>query len=69
MTDGGHQIIDCHFDRIDDPEALEHRLKQVIGVFETGLFIGLCDLLIVGHADHVDTIARDDPAPLAGQAS
>jgi hypothetical protein len=25
-------------------------------VFETGLFIGLCDLLIVGHPDGVERI-------------
>lgn len=58
VTDGGHRIIDCHFEHIDDPEALEHRLKQVVGVFETGLFIGLCDLIIVGHADRVERVAR-----------
>jgi ribose 5-phosphate isomerase A len=58
VTDGGHQIIDCHFAEIDDPEALEHRLKLVAGVFETGFFIGLCDLMIVGHPDRVETIER-----------
>ena len=54
MTDGGHQIIDCHFDAIDDIEALELRLKRIVGVFETGLFLGLCDLMIVGHPDVID---------------
>ena len=59
VTDGGHQIIDCHFPQIDDPEALEHRLKEIVGVFETGLFVRLCDLMIVGYADHVETIERN----------
>ncbi len=58
ITDGGHRIIDCHFGPIDDPEALEHQLKQVVGVFETGLFVNLCDVIIVGHADRVETIER-----------
>jgi ribose 5-phosphate isomerase A len=59
VTDGGHQIIDCEFAPIDDPEALEHKLKQVVGVFETGLFVNLCDVIIVGHADRVETIERN----------
>jgi ribose 5-phosphate isomerase A len=58
VTDGGHSIIDCHFEQIDDPEALESRLKRVTGVFETGLFIGLCDLVIVGRPDAVELIER-----------
>jgi ribose 5-phosphate isomerase A len=61
VTDGGHRIIDCRFARIDDPEALDQRLKQVVGVFETGLFIGLCDLILVGHVDRVERIARSTP--------
>jgi ribose 5-phosphate isomerase A len=58
VTDGGHRIIDCHFPPIDDPEGLETSLSRITGVFETGLFIGLCDLIIVGHADRVDIIER-----------
>jgi ribose 5-phosphate isomerase A len=58
VTDGGHRIIDCQFDRVDDPEGLDRRLKQIVGVFETGLFLGLCDLLVVGHPDRVERIER-----------
>jgi ribose 5-phosphate isomerase A len=58
VTDGGHRIIDCHFKRIDDPEALEQCLKQIVGVFETGLFANLCDAMIVGHPDSVEAIER-----------
>jgi ribose 5-phosphate isomerase A len=58
VTDGGNRIIDCRFGAIDDPAALDARLKSVVGVFETGLFVGLCDLLILGHADRVETIER-----------
>jgi ribose 5-phosphate isomerase A len=62
VTDGGHRIIDCHFPSIDDPQALDCRLKQVVGVFETGLFVGLCDLMIVGHPDRVELVERSAPA-------
>jgi ribose 5-phosphate isomerase A len=55
QTDGGNRIIDCRFASIDDPAALEKTLHSMVGVFETGLFLGLCDLLIVGYDDHVET--------------
>jgi ribose 5-phosphate isomerase A len=58
VTDGGNRIIDCQFHQIDDPEGLESRLRRVAGVFETGLFIGLCDLMIVGHPDRAEMIER-----------
>jgi ribose 5-phosphate isomerase A len=51
-TDGGNRIIDARFERgIDDPATLDAHLKAVPGVFETGLFLGLCDALIVGRAE------------------
>jgi ribose 5-phosphate isomerase A len=59
-TDEGHLIIDCRFDAIDDPVALDVRLQRIPGVFETGIFIDLCDILVVGRidgADHIDVAA------------
>ena len=47
FTDGGNEIIDCRFALIDDPGALDRQLQSVVGVLETGLFIDLCDTLIV----------------------
>jgi ribose 5-phosphate isomerase A len=58
QTDGGNAIIDCRFAAIDDPLDLDHRLHRVVGVFETGLFIGLCDQIIVGHDDHAELVER-----------
>lgn len=52
-TDGGNAIIDCRFDEIQDPDELDIRLQSVVGVFETGLFVGLCDTLIIGTAEGV----------------
>jgi ribose 5-phosphate isomerase A len=55
-TDGGNAIVDCRFPALDDPDRLNARLLGVVGVFETGLFIGLCDVLVVGHADGAEVI-------------
>ena len=32
--------------------------NRVAGVFETGIFIGLCDVMIVGYPDRVEIIER-----------
>jgi ribose 5-phosphate isomerase A len=61
VTDGGNQIVDCRFGAIDDPEALDRELQCIAGVLETGLFIGLCDTLIVGTnaaAQQIETSVR-----------
>lgn len=61
ITDGGNMIIDCRFAEIADPAELDARLKSVVGVFETGLFLGLCDVLVVGTAEGVDQIETRAP--------
>jgi ribose 5-phosphate isomerase A len=57
-TDEGHRIIDCRFLGIEDPEELDQRLNGIVGVFETGLFVGLCDQLVIGHADGAEILDR-----------
>lgn len=64
-TDEGHLILDCRFLDIADPEELNIRLNSLVGVFETGLFIGLCDRLVVGQGGAVEVIDRPPPIPTA----
>jgi ribose 5-phosphate isomerase A len=40
-TDGGNYIVDCAITEIPDPAALDARLSAVVGVIESGLFIGM----------------------------
>ena len=47
-TDGGNLIADCAFTAIPDPAALHARLKFIVGVVETGLFIGMATRIIAG---------------------
>jgi ribose 5-phosphate isomerase A len=55
-TDGGNAILDCHFRDEIDPDERDRQLQALAGVLETGLFIGLCDTLIVGRDPDVDLI-------------
>jgi ribose 5-phosphate isomerase A len=50
VTDSGNRILDCNFDRISDPARLEERIRHVIGVVESGLFIGRADPVFVADA-------------------
>ena len=50
-TDSGNLIYDAPCETIADPAALAGALKQVMGVVEHGLFLGLADRALVG-TDH-----------------
>ncbi|MDZ7289309.1 MAG: ribose-5-phosphate isomerase RpiA [candidate division KSB1 bacterium] len=51
LTDNGNYIVDCAFGKIPNPPQLAQQLKSLIGVVETGLFVGRADLVLVGHSD------------------
>lgn len=55
-SDNGNYIVDCHFSRIDHPASLHNQLKQLLGVVETGLFIDMANVLIVGGNDGVEIV-------------
>jgi ribose 5-phosphate isomerase A len=57
-TDGGNYIADCAPREIPDPAALEARLSAVVGVVETGLFLGLASTIMVGRPAGVEIIER-----------
>lgn len=50
-TDGGNHILDLTLGQIGDPRDLSRALCEVPGVFEHGLFCGLCDRVAVGSED------------------
>ena len=50
-TDGGNRILDCRFGTIVDPAGLDRAMGQIVGVVETGLFIGMAGLALVAD-DH-----------------
>jgi ribose 5-phosphate isomerase A len=48
VTDNGNYIVDVNFGAIKNAEELNQRLKLIPGVIETGLFIGLADIVYLG---------------------
>jgi ribose 5-phosphate isomerase A len=58
VTDGGNYIADCVFAPVPDAAGLEARLSAMVGVVETGLFIGLASKILVGGTTGVEEIER-----------
>lgn len=61
VTDGGHWILDAPFGQIADPGALAHRLCDVPGVMEHGLFVGIAGTVILAGAGGVRVLERPGP--------
>lgn len=59
ITDSGHVILDCAFGSLPDPEALDDVLRQIPGVVESGLFIGICDTAIIAGPDGIEVIEAE----------
>ncbi len=52
LTDNGNEILDCRFpEGIADAPEMERVLSLVPGAVESGLFIGLAHVCVVGDAD------------------
>ncbi len=50
-SDEGNFILDLHLRRIANPSKLSLVLNQIPGVVENGLFLDICDVLVIGNAD------------------
>ncbi|MCE0504352.1 MULTISPECIES: ribose-5-phosphate isomerase RpiA [unclassified Roseivivax] len=51
ITDEGNYIVDLHLGRIGNARQMALVLNQMPGVVENGLFIDICDKVIVGYGD------------------
>lgn len=67
VTDEGNHILDLHLGRIGNARQMALTLNQLPGVVENGLFIDVCDVVVIGHSDgKVDL--RDITSTMANQA-
>jgi ribose 5-phosphate isomerase A len=58
VTDNGNYILDVDFGPITNAEELNQRLKLIPGVIETGLFVGMADIVYLGKADGVTRLEK-----------
>ena len=56
-TDNGNLLYDCHFPHgIDNPRRIERALHAYAGVIESGLFLRLAKVALIGEPDGVQTL-------------
>jgi ribose 5-phosphate isomerase A len=60
ITDSGNRILDCDFGAIPDPAHLEDRIRRVVGVVESGLFIDLAYAVFVADEAGVHRLDRPE---------
>jgi ribose 5-phosphate isomerase A len=58
VTDNGNYIVDIDFVPINNAKELNQRLKLIPGVFETGLFIEMADVVYLGKPDGIKKLER-----------
>jgi ribose 5-phosphate isomerase A len=51
VTDENNYILDLNLRRIGNPRQMALILNQIPGVVENGLFIDICDIVVIGHGD------------------
>lgn len=51
ITDEGNYILDLNLKRIGNARQLAMVINQMPGVVENGLFIDICDAVVIGHGD------------------
>ena len=59
ITDNSNYILDCEFERIEEPAQMEIDINSIPGVVENGLFIGLVDEVIVGGKQGISTLNKE----------
>ena len=57
-TDCGHFIVDCALGVIPEPDRLDTLLNSIPGVVDTGLFVGICGIVLMGTPEGVKEFKR-----------
>ncbi|MEM3616819.1 MAG: ribose-5-phosphate isomerase RpiA [Candidatus Bathyarchaeia archaeon] len=56
VTDNGNFVLDAYFGPLEKPKELERELKVIPGVVESGLFVGMANIVYVGKSTGVETL-------------
>lgn len=57
-TDNGNVILDTDFDPLDDPKAVDKNIRAIPGIVDTGLFLDMADLVLIGTPDGHERLER-----------
>lgn len=67
VTDNGNQVLDCRIPaEVANEKVFDQEIRSVAGVVETGLFVGMAKLVLVGMPDgRVEELRPRSPTPRA----
>ncbi len=63
VTDNGNYILDLHLEKPLNPGELIQKLDSVTGVLEHGLFINMCERVIIGKDEGVEVVENNSFIP------
>ncbi len=58
LTDEQNYILDCHCGVIESPEETAAEIRNIVGVVEHGLFLGMASMVLVAGEDGVTEITE-----------
>ena len=58
VTDNGNWILDCGIPVAEDPAALDHDIRRIPGVVDTGFFLGTAERVLVAQEGTVRVLRR-----------
>ena len=59
VTDNDGYILDCQFGpTISEPSMLEEQIRSIDGVVEVGLFVDMCDAVVMAAPSGVSTLLK-----------
>lgn len=58
VSDNGNWIVDCGVRPIEAPASFARDLRAIAGVVDTGLFLGMADLVLVAEAGAIREMRR-----------
>lgn len=67
LSDQGNLLVDCHYGTLPDTEKLAAQLRQIPGIVEHGMFLGLAKAALVTQGEQI-MVWRAGQAPVAADA-
>ena len=58
-TDNDNFILDAHVGpKIENPKEIESKLLQIPGVVQVGLFVNMCDDVVLATKDGIEVLSK-----------
>lgn len=64
VNDNGNYIVDLHMSKpIEDPNAAANQIRDIVGVVEHGLFLGMASVVLIAGKGRVSVVEKSGSPP------